>query len=32
MLPRSTDMAKVLENGAEHLLSVDVPDFGDAQH
>jgi 2-polyprenyl-6-methoxyphenol hydroxylase-like FAD-dependent oxidoreductase len=28
MLPRSTDTAKILEHGAEHLLSTDVPDFG----
>jgi len=28
MLPRSTDTAKVLEHGAEHLLSTDVPDLG----
>ncbi|MER6565228.1 NAD(P)/FAD-dependent oxidoreductase [Streptomyces sp. NPDC001093] len=27
MLPRSTETAKVLEHGAEHLLSTDVPDF-----
>ncbi|MER6385893.1 NAD(P)/FAD-dependent oxidoreductase [Streptomyces sp. NPDC001250] len=35
MLPRSTETAKALEGGAEHLLSADVPDFGsnnDAQH
>ena len=29
MLPRSTEMAKMLENGAEHLLSAVVPDFGE---
>ncbi|MEV5704272.1 NAD(P)/FAD-dependent oxidoreductase [Actinoallomurus sp. NPDC052274] len=29
MLPRSTETAKALEGGAEHLLSADVPDFGD---
>ncbi|MEV8509181.1 NAD(P)/FAD-dependent oxidoreductase [Actinoplanes sp. NPDC051475] len=28
MLPRSADMAKMLENGAEHLLSADGPGFG----
>ncbi|MET7622667.1 NAD(P)/FAD-dependent oxidoreductase [Streptomyces sp. NPDC005408] len=28
MLPRSTETAKALEHGAEHLLSADVPDFG----
>ncbi|MFI9803116.1 FAD-dependent oxidoreductase [Streptomyces sp. NPDC052301] len=28
MLPRSTETAKTLEHGAEHLLSADVPDFG----
>ncbi|WAP60135.1 FAD-dependent oxidoreductase [Streptomyces sp. S465] len=28
MLPRSTETAKALEGGAEHLLSTDVPDFG----
>lgn len=27
MLPRSTEKAELLENGAEHLLSADVPDF-----
>ncbi|QMU75095.1 FAD-dependent monooxygenase [Streptacidiphilus sp. PB12-B1b] len=27
MLPRSTETAKILEGGAEHLLSADVPDF-----
>ena len=27
MLPRSTETAKVLEGGAEHLLSDDIPDF-----
>ncbi|MGW3210347.1 FAD-dependent oxidoreductase [Streptomyces sp. NPDC001135] len=35
MLPRSTETAKALEGGAEHLLSPDVPDFGsdnDPQH
>ncbi|MFF4573883.1 FAD-dependent oxidoreductase [Streptomyces sp. NPDC001410] len=35
MLPRSTETAKALEGGAEHLLSADVPDLGsnnDAQH
>ncbi|MFI8191694.1 FAD-dependent oxidoreductase [Streptomyces sp. NPDC085946] len=35
MLPRSTETAKALEGGAEHLLSTDVPDSGsdnDAQH
>ncbi|ASQ92583.1 NAD(P)/FAD-dependent oxidoreductase [Streptomyces sp. 11-1-2] len=29
MLPRSIEMAKALEGAAEHLLSADVPDFGD---
>ncbi|WEH34899.1 NAD(P)/FAD-dependent oxidoreductase [Streptomyces sp. AM 4-1-1] len=29
MLPRSTETARLLEGGAEHLLSADVPDFGD---
>ncbi|MEV5747249.1 NAD(P)/FAD-dependent oxidoreductase [Actinoallomurus sp. NPDC052308] len=29
MLPRSTETAKALEGGADHLLSADVPDFGD---
>jgi 2-polyprenyl-6-methoxyphenol hydroxylase-like FAD-dependent oxidoreductase len=29
MLPRSTETAKILEHGAEHLLSSDLPDFGD---
>ncbi|HEY9372698.1 NAD(P)/FAD-dependent oxidoreductase [Streptomyces sp.] len=29
MLPRSTETAKILEGGAEHLLSPDIPDFGD---
>ncbi|WP_406475015.1 FAD-dependent oxidoreductase [Streptomyces sp. NBC_01615] len=29
MLPRSTETAKILEGGAEHLLSADIPDFGD---
>jgi 2-polyprenyl-6-methoxyphenol hydroxylase-like FAD-dependent oxidoreductase len=29
MLPRSAETAKALEHGAEHLLSADVPDFGD---
>jgi 2-polyprenyl-6-methoxyphenol hydroxylase-like FAD-dependent oxidoreductase len=29
MLPRSTDIATMLENGAERLLSADLPDFGD---
>ncbi|KIF74778.1 FAD-dependent oxidoreductase [Streptomyces sp. 150FB] len=29
MLPRSAEMAHVLEGGAEHLLSADVPDFMD---
>ncbi|MBO3680810.1 NAD(P)/FAD-dependent oxidoreductase [Streptomyces sp. NEAU-YJ-81] len=28
MLPRSIEMAKALEGAAEHLLSADVPDFG----
>ncbi|GHE10295.1 FAD-dependent oxidoreductase [Streptomyces alanosinicus] len=28
MLPRSTETAKALEHGAEHLLSADVPGFG----
>lgn len=28
MLPRSTETAKALEGGAEHLLSAGVPDFG----
>lgn len=28
MLPRSTELAKALGGGAEHLLSADVPDFG----
>jgi 2-polyprenyl-6-methoxyphenol hydroxylase-like FAD-dependent oxidoreductase len=28
MLPRSTETAKILEGGAEHLLSADIPDFG----
>ncbi|NUQ99019.1 MAG: FAD-dependent monooxygenase [Streptomyces sp.] len=28
MLPRSTETAKALEGGAEHLLSADVPDLG----
>ncbi len=28
MLPRSTETAKALEHGAEHLLSTDIPDFG----
>ncbi|MER5531556.1 NAD(P)/FAD-dependent oxidoreductase [Streptomyces sp. NPDC002677] len=35
MLARSTETARALEGGAEHLLSADVPDFGsddDAQH
>ncbi|MEU9240312.1 NAD(P)/FAD-dependent oxidoreductase [Streptomyces sp. NPDC048385] len=35
MLPRSTETAKALEGGAEHLLSAGVPDLGsdnDAQH
>ncbi|GAA4954424.1 hypothetical protein GCM10023238_21260 [Streptomyces heliomycini] len=35
MLPRSTETAKALEGGAEHLLSTDAPDFGsdnDARH
>ncbi|MBL1117585.1 FAD-dependent monooxygenase [Streptomyces sp. 110] len=27
MLPRSSEMAKALEGGAEHLLSADIPDF-----
>jgi len=31
MLPRSTDMAKTLEGGAEHLLSAGIPDFGDGE-
>jgi 2-polyprenyl-6-methoxyphenol hydroxylase-like FAD-dependent oxidoreductase len=29
MLPRSIETAKALEGGAEHLLSDDMPDFGD---
>ena len=29
MLPRSTETAKILEGGAEHLLSVELPDFDD---
>ena len=29
MLPRSTDTAKILHGGAEHLLSTDIPDFDD---
>ncbi|MFI6850103.1 MULTISPECIES: NAD(P)/FAD-dependent oxidoreductase [unclassified Kitasatospora] len=29
MLPRSTETARILEGGAEHLLSADIPDFGD---
>ncbi|MER5408898.1 NAD(P)/FAD-dependent oxidoreductase [Streptomyces sp. NPDC002769] len=29
MLPRSTGTARILEGGAEHLLSADIPDFGD---
>jgi hypothetical protein len=29
MLPRSTDTAKILQDGAEHLLSTDIPDFDD---
>ncbi|MEU9454480.1 NAD(P)/FAD-dependent oxidoreductase [Streptomyces sp. NPDC048277] len=28
MLPRSTETAKAIEHGAEHLLSADIPDFG----
>ncbi|MFF3918337.1 FAD-dependent oxidoreductase [Streptomyces sp. NPDC001852] len=28
MLPRSTETARALERGTEHLLSADVPDFG----
>lgn len=31
MLPRSTETAKILQGGAEHLLSADIPDFDDAQ-
>jgi hypothetical protein len=27
MLPRSTETAKLLEGGAEHLLSDELPDF-----
>lgn len=30
MLPRSTQIARMLENGAAHLLSADVPDFSAA--
>ncbi len=29
MLPRSADIAKTLENGAQGLLSADVPDYGE---
>ena len=29
MLPRSTETAKILEGGAEHLLSAQLPDFDD---
>ncbi|GAA0677124.1 NAD(P)/FAD-dependent oxidoreductase [Kitasatospora atroaurantiaca] len=29
MLPRSTETAKTLEGGAEHLLSAEISDFGD---
>jgi 2-polyprenyl-6-methoxyphenol hydroxylase-like FAD-dependent oxidoreductase len=29
MLPRSTETARLLENGAQHLLSADLPDFSD---
>ncbi|WP_406375789.1 FAD-dependent monooxygenase [Streptomyces sp. NBC_00647] len=29
MLPRSTETAKILEGGAEHLLSADLPEFDD---
>ncbi|MFJ5645046.1 FAD-dependent oxidoreductase [Streptomyces sp. NPDC093223] len=29
MLPRSTETARILEGGAEHLLATDTPDFGD---
>jgi 2-polyprenyl-6-methoxyphenol hydroxylase-like FAD-dependent oxidoreductase len=29
MLPRSTDIAKMLDGRAEDLLSTDIPDFGD---
>ena len=29
MLPRATDIAKMLEGHAEGLLSTDIPDFGD---
>ncbi|WP_369261011.1 FAD-dependent oxidoreductase [Streptomyces sp. R35] len=29
MLPRSTETAKILEGGAEHLLSAGIPGFGD---
>ncbi|MFF1922054.1 FAD-dependent oxidoreductase [Streptomyces sp. NPDC058221] len=32
MLPRSAEMAQVLEGGAEHLLATEAPDFGDGDH
>ncbi|MFD1938638.1 MULTISPECIES: FAD-dependent oxidoreductase [Nonomuraea] len=32
MLPRSTQTAKLLEGGAEQLLSPEVPDFSDDEH
>ncbi|MCZ4120334.1 FAD-dependent oxidoreductase [Streptomyces sp. H39-S7] len=31
MLPRSTENAKILEGGAEFLLSIELPDLGDDQ-